>query len=55
MSCQEDGAEGIRTPDLLLAKEALSQLSYGPDVISDFRLQTARPAQTGFQIGAVLI
>jgi hypothetical protein len=24
------GAEGIRTPDLLHAKEALSQLSYGP-------------------------
>ena len=25
-----DGAEGIRTPDLLRAREALSQLSYGP-------------------------
>ena len=24
------GAEGTRTPDLLLAKEALSQLSYSP-------------------------
>ena len=24
------GAKGIRTPDLLLAKEALSRLSYGP-------------------------
>ena len=24
------GAEGIRTPDLLLAKEALSRLSYSP-------------------------
>ncbi len=24
------GAEGIRTPDLLRAREALSQLSYGP-------------------------
>ena len=24
------GAEGIRTPDLRLAKAALSQLSYGP-------------------------
>jgi hypothetical protein len=24
------GAEGIRTPDLLRAKEALSQLSYSP-------------------------
>ena len=25
------GAEGDRTPDLLLAKQALSQLSYGPN------------------------
>src|SRR3712207_3959338 len=25
-----DGAKGDRTPDLLLAKQALSQLSYGP-------------------------
>ena len=25
-----DGADGIRTRDLLRAKEALSQLSYGP-------------------------
>jgi hypothetical protein len=24
------GAEGTRTPDLLLAKEAFSQLNYGP-------------------------
>ena len=24
------GAEGIRTPDPLLAKQVLSQLSYGP-------------------------
>ena len=24
------GAEGIRTPDIFLAKEALSQLSYSP-------------------------
>ena len=24
------GAEGIRTPDLLIANEALSQLSYSP-------------------------
>jgi len=27
---REGGAEGIRTPDLRLAKAALSQLSYGP-------------------------
>ena len=26
------GAEGIRTPDLLRAKEALSQLSYSPKI-----------------------
>jgi hypothetical protein len=26
------GAEGIRTPDLLRAREALSQLSYSPKV-----------------------
>ena len=26
------GAEGIRTPDLLLAKQALSRLSYSPTV-----------------------
>ena len=26
------GAEGIRTPDLLLAKQALSRLSYSPMV-----------------------
>jgi hypothetical protein len=25
------GAEGIRTPDLLLAKQALSRLSYSPN------------------------
>jgi hypothetical protein len=28
----KNGAEGIRTPDLLLAKQALSQLSYSPNV-----------------------
>ena len=27
------GAEGIRTPDLLRAREALSQLSYGPVIL----------------------
>jgi hypothetical protein len=27
---RHDGADGIRTRDLLRAKEALSQLSYGP-------------------------
>src|SRR5918997_7042903 len=28
------GAEGDRTPDLLIANEALSQLSYSPDLAS---------------------
>ncbi len=28
----KNGAEGARTPDLCLAKAALSQLSYGPGV-----------------------
>jgi hypothetical protein len=27
---RKSGAEGIRTPDLLLAKQALSRLSYSP-------------------------
>jgi hypothetical protein len=38
--CQTNGAEGIRTPDLFLAKEAFSQLNYGPGTfqIADFRL-----------------
>ena len=27
------GAEGNRTPDLLIANEALSQLSYGPNIL----------------------
>ena len=27
------GAEGIRTPDPLLAKQVLSQLSYGPTAV----------------------
>ena len=29
---KRSGAEGIRTPDLLRAREALSQLSYGPAI-----------------------
>jgi hypothetical protein len=29
-SRHKSGAEGIRTPDLLRAREALSQLSYSP-------------------------
>ena len=33
----ESGAKGTRTPDLLLAKEAFSQLNYGP--LAHFRFQ----------------
>ena len=33
------GANGIRTRDLLLAKQALSQLSYGPDPRASLRLE----------------
>ena len=29
----DGGAEGTRTPDFLLAKEALSQLSYSPTLV----------------------
>ena len=36
------GAEGYRTPDLLIANEALSQLSYGPS-----RVATARRSARG--------
>jgi hypothetical protein len=35
------GAEGGRTPDLLIANEALSQLSYGPARCSRARLIAA--------------
>ena len=44
--CQANGAEGIRTPDLFLAKEAFSQLNYGPR--RDFRFQIL-----DFRFGAV--
>jgi hypothetical protein len=33
------GGERDRTDDLLLAKQALSQLSYTPDQITDIRVQ----------------
>ena len=35
----KDGAEGIRTPDLRLAKAAFSQLNYGPGGISDCKFR----------------
>ena len=31
LSLQDDGDEGIRTPDPLLARQVLSQLSYNPE------------------------
>ena len=31
---QSGGAEGNRTPDLLIANEALSQLSYNPNLFA---------------------
>ena len=43
-----DGAEGIRTPDLFLAKEAFSRLNYGP--AENFRFQIF-----DFRFGAALI
>ena len=39
------GAEGSRTPDLLNAIQALSQLSYGPNV-SDFDLHAPKGNRT---------
>ena len=42
------GAEGIRTPDLRLAKAALSQLSYGPDVAT-------RVGQPGIEPGTSVL
>jgi hypothetical protein len=39
------GAEGNRTPDLVIANDALSQLSYGP-----FRV----PARPGFGSGLAI-
>ena len=42
------GARGIRTPDILLAKQALYQLSYGPDK----RALRAKPS-SGVGLGGV--
>jgi hypothetical protein len=35
-TCGTGGAEGNRTPDLVIANDALSQLSYGPNVPAVF-------------------
>ena len=45
------GARRDRTDDLLLAKQALSQLSYGP--ISTFRLPTLRPNSRRRSLGKI--
>ncbi len=38
----DGGAEGIRTPDLLRAREALSQLSYSPAVRTNYTSKRGR-------------
>src|SRR5688572_996555 len=40
--CHRDGAEGNRTPDLLNAIQALSQLSYGPGIVNGRQLTVYR-------------
>jgi YggT family protein len=47
------GAEGGRTPDLLIANEALSQLSYGPARCSRARLIAASAGHLGLGIEGV--
>ena len=49
------GGERIRTDDLLLAKQALSQLSYGPDrtqvsVFGNQHFKTARRPASDYRI-----
>ena len=48
----EDGANGIRTRDLLAASQTLSQLSYGP---AASRVAQVLLMLTGAMIGAVLL
>jgi hypothetical protein len=51
----ESGAEGIRTPDLLLAKQALSQLSYSPTVNYCIRCYVMVKASPFFVYGIAAI
>jgi hypothetical protein len=44
--CDRDGAEGIRTPDLLNAIQALSQLSYSPAARAILPRTRAGPGET---------
>ena len=46
-SCALCGARGIRTPDILLAKQALYQLSYGPDKRVTLRVTPRRAVGLG--------
>ena len=48
----EDGANGIRTRDLLAASQTLSQLSYGP---ATSRVPQVFLMLAGAMIGAVLL
>ena len=45
-----DGDERARTADLLVANQTLSQLSYVPEVIDDFRLSILQPAKRGQEL-----
>jgi hypothetical protein len=48
------GAEGDRTPDLLIANEALSQLSYGPATQTANEAADARFQRDGAIYGGAL-
>src|SRR5215510_12528460 len=47
MPAKAGGAEGGRTPDLLIANEALSQLSYGPAEVQQSRKALQALASAG--------
>ena len=49
------GAEGIRTPDLLLAKQALSQLSYSPTINYCIKYRVVAKALPFFVYGIAVI
>ena len=52
MDPANNGAEGNRTPDLLNAIQALSQLSYGPDTHTTWRRGT--PHEAGLLTSSLL-
>ena len=49
MQGEDGGAEGNRTPDLLIANEALYQLSYGPRRAAD-KVRGRAVSTTPFQL-----